>query len=552
MIQQAPKPGFRRLTLAIAAASLATFAIGCGGVQQSDGVQGLPASVELENVLQLIPANVSYAYLMDVDAEDAQRMRDRWQNAAVGPMLAGVVYEETGHELASAEDLAEIGINLEGEFAVYSTTALPVGFVRLAEPAKFDAFLSDYRARNPDRVWSSFPIGGTEFWSAPVDTGTDEVLHIDVGIAGHYAIVRLRSDVAGSFVDDAALEALLLGASGDTLASDERIISLRARADGPLTAIGLVDTGLSRKLLQFAARGVDANQHPACDSTSDALARAMPWHGTIQFRSGDLRRGLHVTQLSEDAAARARTIVSGTPSEAVDAASESPLFFAMNVNLDAALEAMNGDPRLSTECWDLGALAGYFGAMRSQLNPSVRETVRKLTGLVMFDLEDFHMTGFIPRLTGGVAVGGSNPVPLTEAAQGALEEFGAIGSVDDTAPFTTFNYSILGYEVRISQLDDRVVIATAGVPPALFNAMAVGDDTDGGFVEFRMLGAQTAEMIEAAQRSLSGGLPAEAATSFDSVTDAYRSIEWMSYRLSLDGNLLIGTADARMVPGEAE
>lgn len=552
MIYPASKPAFPRLTVALTAVSLA-LTIGCGGAQQTAGVHGLPVNAELDNVLQLIPTGVSYAYLMDIDAEDAQRMRDQWHSATIGPMLGGAVYQETGHELTDAEGLAEIGVDLEGEFAIYSTTALPVGVARLAEPVKFETFLSDYRARNPDRVWSSFHIGDTEFWSAPVDIGGGDELHIDVGVAGRYAIIRVRSNVTGSFVDDDALAGLLLGSDSETLATDERVISLRTRADGPVTALGLIDTDLSRKLLHFAARGVDAVEHPACQSTSDAIAAAMPWHGTVQFRSGgDTRRGYHVTQLSEAAAARANTIVSGTPAETLTAAAESPFFFAMNVNLNTALEAMNGDPRLSAECWDIGALAGVFGAMRSQLATAPREAIRKLTGLALFTLEDFHVTGFIPRVTAGIAVGSSNPVPITDSVQRGLEEMGANGTVDDTAAFTTFHYSILGYDIRISQLEDRVVVATDGVPAPLFNAMAVAEGEEGGFVEFRMRGGPIAEMIQEAQRSLLSNLPPEIADRLDSMADTYGSIDWMTYQLALDGNQLIGTAEAQMVPRDSE
>lgn len=553
MTQPAPNQRLRLLTPALTLLLLCTTLAACGGSQRSSGLQEFQEDVAVQNLLEIVPAGVSYAYFADFDDGDADRVRAQWGSSTLGPIFASAVVEQTGHDLTDPEGLAEIGVDLLGEFGVYSTTALPVGLARLSEPAKFEEFVSDYRARNPDMVWSSFSIAGAEFWSTSADHGGEVELHIDVGVVENYALVRLRSNLEGSFVDDDMLATLIEGsAAGSTLADDVRLLELQQRADGPTTAVGLVDTNLFRKALGFFGSLHAAPENPGCEGASDAIATAMPWHAALQYRSGDSRRGIHITQLSEAAAERARGIVGGTSSETLAAAAESPFFFALNVNLDAAIELMNGDPLLSSECADLGALAGVFGAMRQQLNAEAREGIRKLTGLVTFSLEDFTVTGFIPRLTAGVAVGSSNPVPITESVQSALTNAGAIGRVDDTAPFTTFEYSLLGYEIRISQLADRVVVATSGVPVALFNAMAVSEDRTSNFMEMRLQGPPIAAMIGEAERYILGNAPPEVRAQFESVASSYEMIESMTYSLGLDGNTLVGTVEAVLTPLETE
>ena len=530
----------------------AIAATACGGTQRGGGLQQFHDDVAVQNILEILPAEVSFAYIADFDEDGAARMRVQWRNSTLGPVFASMIEEQTGHNLTDPEGLAEIGVDLLGEFGIYSTTALPVGIARLSEPTKFEAFVSDYRARNPDRVWSSFTIAEAEFWSTAIQESDEVDLFIDVGIVGNYAVVRLRSSLEGSFVDDESLTALIEGSNPASLADDARLVDLQQQADGPITAVGIIDTYLFRKALGFFGSLGSRAGSPACDTASDAIAVAMPWHAGVHYRSGDVRRGVHVTQLSETAANHARGIVGGTSIEALDAASESPLFVALNVNLDAALELMNGDPRLVSECADLGAISGLFATMRQQMTEQTRDTIRKLTGLVMFSLEGFTVTGFIPRLDAGIAVGSSNPVPLTESVQAMLDSSGAIGRVDDTAPFTTFEYSLLGYEIRVSQLIDRVVVATAGVPIALFNAMAVSEDRNGQFVEVRMHGPPIAAMMREAQRYFLGNAAAETQVQFESMASSYDTIEWMTYGIGLEGNTLVGTFAAEMSPLEAE
>lgn len=539
----------RTLAVKIALVAIAALAAACGGRQQGNGLQDLGFDVGVQNILDIVPATVSYAYIADFDEDDAARMRSQWRSSAFGPAFASIVESQTGHDLSDQEGLAEIGINLLGEFGIYSTTALPVAIARLAEPTKFEAFVADYRSRNPDMVWSSFAIAESTFWSTDVEENGEHLASIDLGVVGNYAVLRVRSPIEGSFIDDEALAALIQGTNSTTLAADPRISSLQARADGIVSSVGLLDTDLFRKIFSFVATfsGLDQPDNPNCDSTSDAIAQAIPWAGIVQYRTGDIRRGVQVVQLSEEAAARAAGVLGGTSNETFDAAADSPLFFSFNFNLDAALSLMNGDPRLVDECNDLGALSGALATLNQRVSADRRDFVRKLTGLFMFTLEDMSMAGFIPRISAGLTIGSSNPIPLTEAFQGMLTDTGAIGSVDDTAPFTTFEYSLMGYTIRISQLLDRVVVATDDVPIALFNSMAVSEDRSGDFMQMRMLGVPIAEMLRETER-VAGG----ASDQFEAMAASYEVIDWLTYTLALDANTLVGTLAAQLAPLEEE
>ncbi|MFT6398919.1 MAG: hypothetical protein ACJAYU_003681 [Bradymonadia bacterium] len=544
----------RTVAARIALLVAVSFAVACGGRQQGGGLQDLGFDVGVQNILDLLPSPISYAYITDFDEDDAARMRSQWRSSASGPAFASIVQSQTGYDLTNQEGLAEIGIDLLGEFGIYSTTALPVAIARLSEPMKFEEFLAGYRSRNPDMTWSSFAIADSTFWSTDIEENGDHIASFDLGVVGNYAVLRVRSPIEGSFVDDTALAALIEGTHALSLSSDPRIASLQARADGTISSVGLLDTELFRKVFTFVTSfgEFERPENPNCDSTSDAIAQAVPWAGIVQYRAGDIRRGIHVVQLSEAAAARAAGVLGGTSDETFDAAADSPLFVSWNLNLDAALSLMNGDPRLTGECADLAALSGALGTLNGQVDPVIRDFLRKLTGLFMITLEDLNIAGFIPRVSAGFAIGSANPVPLTEVFQNALTEMGAVGSVDDTAPFTTFEYSILGFTVRISQLLDRMVLATHDVPIGLFNSMAVSEDQNGDFMQMRMLGAPIAEMLREVQRFAIGEITEEAQSQFEAVAASYESINWMTYTLALDSNTIVGTIAVELTPVEEE
>ena len=213
------------IALRIALLALASFTVACGGSQRGSGLQDLGFDVGVQNILDLVPAAVSYAYIADFDEEDAARMRSQWRSSAFGPAFASIVESQTGHDLTNQEGLAEIGIDLLGEFGIYSTTALPVAIARLSEPTKFEDFVADYRSRNPDMVWSSFAIAESTFWSTDITENGEHLASFDLGVVGNYAVLRVRSPVEGSFVDDAALAALIEGTHTTSLASDSRIAS---------------------------------------------------------------------------------------------------------------------------------------------------------------------------------------------------------------------------------------------------------------------------------------------------------------------------------------
>lgn len=552
------------LPLRIALLALASLAVACGGGQRGSGLQDLGFEVGVQNILDLVPASVSYAYIADFDEDDAARMHSQWQGSAFGPSFASMVQSQTGQDLTNREGLAEIGIDLLGEFGIYSTSALPVVIARLSEPTKFEEFVADYRSRNPDMVWSSFAIAESTFWSTDFHEGDERLASFDLGVVGNYAVLRVRSPIEGSFVDDDALAALIEGTHTTSLASDSRIASLQARADGNISSVGLLDTELFRKTFSFMndlfvslqplalGESPERPENPNCDSVSDAIAIAIPWAGVVQYRTGNIRRGIQVVQLSDDAAERAAGVLGGTSNETFDAAADSPLFVSFNFNLDAALALMNGDPRLADECADLGAIAGVLGLMNDQMASGQRDFIRKLTGLFIFSLEDLSIAGFIPRVSAGFAIGSSNPIPLTEAFQGILTDTGAIGTVDDTAPFTTFEYSILGYTIRLSQLLDRVVVATDDVPIDLFNSMAVSEDRNGDFLQMRMRGEPIAAMMREVQRFAFEAAGPAVQEQFDSMIASYEELNWMTATVTLDTNMLVGTFAAESTPVEAD
>ena len=111
-------------------------------------------------VLDIVPAHVGYAYMVDLTPEDAAMLRAQWLGSPLLRSVADELRRETGIDLTGDDALERLGVDLEGEFAVFSTALSPVAVFELADADAFRALVDGQRERNPDIVWSTTSIAG--------------------------------------------------------------------------------------------------------------------------------------------------------------------------------------------------------------------------------------------------------------------------------------------------------------------------------------------------------------------------------------------------------
>lgn len=503
-------------------------------------------------VLDIVPAHVGYAYMVDLTPEDAAMLRAQWLGSPLLRSVADELRRETGIDLTGDDALERLGVDLEGEFAVFSTALSPVAVFELADADAFRALVDGQRERNPDIVWSTTSIAGVEF-----DSGTDGEVALDVAVVGDYGVLRFRAGDDGLDVSDDELAAVLLGSDAGSLRVDPRVLALETRGTGHVTGLSLVDTAtLWNAVAAFAGSELgdytDDAQRAACQAAADATLQAVPWTGMIRRRHDEtpgLQQAWYVTRLGQRAAERAATLLTGTVTQSLAVADQATVYMAGNIDFDGLLGAMNADPELR-HCPDLGALPGYLASFRQRYDRALSGAARQFTGLGALALYRADISGLIPRVDLVVMVGSTDPVDVVERIQALIESYGGTGRVDTTAPYTTLEYAILGSRVRLLQLQDRVVIATGDVPVDMTNLLASSTSGRAGapFHTLRIDGPRLADMVrQVYQRVVDmGAVSPDQAAAMEAGLSSYDAMRWMTVSAWVEGTDLVMQVDAEL------
>jgi hypothetical protein len=157
-------------------AAVAALAIGgAGGCKPKPGKPAPPSAiVKRYDASRWIPAKPSYAFSAPTVREAQRTLRELIE---VFGMPAGVEVSQVARQLAqvpdvdplSPEALQEIGVDLEGGFALFSENITPTYVLHLAAPAQMEAFLE--RERSKGLVTQSVMVGATEIFSASLGGG---------------------------------------------------------------------------------------------------------------------------------------------------------------------------------------------------------------------------------------------------------------------------------------------------------------------------------------------------------------------------------------------
>ena len=527
---------YATLALTIALAS------GCSKTPVREGLFELGASTAVDQtIFNAIPADVAYAYAFDLTAVDAAQF-ERQMNSPMWASLQPAIVETFGVDLISDGGFEALGIDTEGEIALFSTSLAPVLFAKLSDSDRFIDAMNTVRERNPDLEWSEFDIAGIRFRGTSVDAGED-VYGIDYGVVAGYAVVRFRTGYEALDLDDDALERAITGQAGPALITDARVTELRSRGRGSqLTGLVLVDP--ARVWNTFAASPLhasigeyeSASQQAACDQADAALFAAIPWAGMSRVMDPERperSKAYYIVDLSDHAASVADAVLSGAALSTAEHAAEAAFYATANVDIVAAINSISGDPELRN-CPSPAAIGGHLAHLRDTSSATIEQLTHYVTGAIALGLFDVNLSGFIPRIDLALMLGTNNPIDLITQFQNLIESRGGQGTVDDTSPHITMDYQLLGFSIRLIQRDDRIVIRTGNVPPPVEISLAADDlGNDDDFAHGQINGPRLAALLESVYGRLGdmiGGLDASGA---DAAIQTYRNMRFSTAEFEL-------------------
>lgn len=162
----ANSPGMTRFILGACAIVL----LACGGGKSSGGSTPPTVAVQGYTATRWIPQDASYGVTTRTVRDAQQGLRDLVQTFGV---LGEVTVEDVSAGLReillvdalSPDALAQIGIDVDGGFAIYSDALNPTVAMHLASPQQLQAFID---SQTKLRL-QSIVVEGTEVFTAPVD-----------------------------------------------------------------------------------------------------------------------------------------------------------------------------------------------------------------------------------------------------------------------------------------------------------------------------------------------------------------------------------------------
>lgn len=464
---------------------LSALLAACGGSQHTTTA----VSAGWDSIWDVVPAEATWAFAMDMPDANAEFTRDAWWRALsteqVGgnPLLSGL--QDLGLTIESPEDINGLGIDLGGSVAVFAVDLAPIVVVQLSSPSDFQTTINRVVEQNPDFEESQVSVSGLQMRRFTTWDGDQ----VDVGVTGTWAVLRFNNS-GGQGVDDEALTRALRPTSGARFVERDDVRNLLGRAPAgyvvnqitvlPSTTIAaavrqLLASNAEGATPQVQALGIrllepeyasDA-ERAACLAAEERLLTTVPGFGLVSMhRESNTGDGISeaVTFLSRAGAER----LTGAfrPSVELSDGQNPPAFqVAANIHLPSLLDLVQGDAALRS-CPDLGSIAGHLVRLRNRHRNDLAQADQFFTGQFTAALYDFQMAGFLPQVTAAGMMGTLNPASILQLLQRQLEQNGATGTVDETAPLMTIDYRMLGFAFRLIRADDRVVASVGAVDRA--------------------------------------------------------------------------------------
>ena len=436
----ADSPGMNRLILGLCAAAICA----CGGSQPTNRAQPAPAVFGAYTATRWIPANASYALTGRTVRDVQQNARDLIDTIGV---VGGVTTADISRELSrllrvdplSADAVAQIGVDLDGGFALFSESINPTLVVRLASAPQFEAFVE----RQQLRVQSVVDVGVEVFTAA-----LDDNVRISWAIADGWLWLHLALP---GVPDDSATWFRSSREPGAPAWVAELVY---AKGTGEPPVVGFAD--VARFL---AAASAEA---PALGRCASALGAASIGRLAITLggdrKQAGARFALDVGAAADGIAAAALPVPEGWQT----VTAQVPL--AVQWNLDLAAARAKADPCLrilgvdAREFDELGVRAGR-GFIRT-FDPDEREG----TGAVALDLS--HKSFFAGQL---------DQIPLRSTLE-RKRTFGPYAGKSISIPmFLTIDY-VLTDQLALAAVGDGLLVqlvARGGTTPGPLAGVAV-------------------------------------------------------------------------------
>lgn len=543
----------------------------CGGAQRGGG-----DTVWFASAAELVPADVAWAYVADPDAragQDAVAAMDQFSSFATPQNLPpGIreLAEATGLDL-TGDVYAQVGVDPAGEWAAFSSGALPVVVARLSDPQAFADTVSRILDANPDAEVESVEYARHPFQR--VDVGP---ISIDVGVIGHWGIVRVANGDAVAGYSDEAFAALLTRAPEASILAAPELAAVASRAGGaPLMTYGVMRStplaagveslllGLSDDREDLQAMGVtglatgyrSADEEERCVAAAERLTTALPWAAFAGLRDPadpSVVRSWAQLHLGMAAAERAAEVIHPLAGDLLAEGSDAAIYLASGVDFLRLVLESTSDPTLS-RCPNAGAILGAIGEIRRMGGSGLTRASQMADGRGALALYSVRFAGFLPFVDAAVAVGSPNPALLAEPVQRELEQNGAVGTVDATAAVTTIRYDLMHLDLTMLLGDDSVALGVGDVPQRVLNGFVAPagayDDSGAPFGMMSVSGPAFVAILQTVRDWAAQGemLPAEAAQSVDNLIAGYSKIDWVRMDATLEGSDIVLSTSARML-----
>jgi len=535
--------------------ALSIAATACGGASGA----GSGSSGELASVHDAIPADAAWvlvgrnhpAYIDMTRSQLVQQMS----------MLSGAELDEaaawTGIDWSSPDALDATGIDLEGEFAIFSPSGMPIVLFELDDREAFLDLVASVEDANPDwgtnyDPWLDFE--DTRSWDLGDGAG------IDLGIAGRFAVVRGRiGDESLDVSDDAVARSLRGYGSGERFVDTDHAERLRALSPGEVYSYVWLDTAGFDPMVRAVQKALDVQttDDASCAVSRERLVTTVPGMGAYTtFDADDVYRSTSgwIVRFSAAGAERMRAAFPPTVAGAMDHADTAAWAAIGTSDLRALVDLVQADPSTSS-CAGVAALPGMLAADLAGYRRTIDYNLEFFDGTFGFGLFDVRMAGFLPFVDAAFVVGSENPTRLMEETQELIENNGGRGEVDVDAAMTTLHYDLMHLSITLVKTDSRMVVAVGEVPAAFTNTLATGT-TNGGdspFGHFVWNGDRVRALLDMGLGYVrdNGVLQGEQLQALEaSLTQWYR-IDRLTVTAGFDGDDLVVTATSDIDPDAA-
>lgn len=540
-----------RIRFALSLAFVAMLAA-CGGAQSNR------SSLAWSSSFDAVPSDATWAVAADLDARSARALEESGpQTLAALSQAAEVMGPLMQIALEPLGAPRDAGLDPLGDYALFSTAVAPIVVMRVADMDVFMDVLSESADAHGLEQTSS-RVAGVDF----VRFAQDEVT-LDVGGVGAFAVLRVGTGQPALDVSDQAFAEVLSGdPSKRWTATDEYDVARsRVASEGELASFAFArvapleqafdalvsDAGSDAMGATLPTGYRDEAQRAECREIAERMTTSMPFFSGVGVRTG---RRTQVSasglQLSTALAESYADVLGNGVAPAAAAFDDAAIYMGLGLDLAALLQTVRA-PASAADCPGIAAIPGNIAQLRDRFSHEVERNLAWASGGGAFALFDLAVDGMIPMPDAALVLDSRDPVGLAGFIETQMRNGGAAVSVDETSPFTTIEYNLFFVlNVRVMQLEDRLVISVGEAAHNAASALALAERSPARFGEMRV-NARTLETIVGGVLDYlreTNALPPEQLAQFESSMSANELMERSDVRVEVVGNEIRWTGEA--------